>query len=231
MTATRKSLSARIAPRPKGWLKAEQRHARQVAILRLALPGAAALLLLAVFIWPIADGRKLIALPPTPATPQLTMQNPRFTGTDEQNRPFTLSAKQATQQPQNLMLIDLVDPQAALTGPDGRPVKGQAVQGRYDQTSRKLWLGGAVTLEQSAPDGKETLYFTTSELNADLVARTAWGDKPARLTGSFGSIEGQGFRVIDGGKVLLFTGASRAILNVKTGLTPPVTSVLEKPKD
>lgn len=231
MTATRKQISARFAPHPKGWLKAEQRHARRVAFLRLALPGAAALLLLAVFVWPIADGRKLIALPPTPATPQLTMQNPRFTGTDEQNRPFTLNAKQATQQPQNLMLIDLVEPQAALTGPDGRPVKGQALQGRYDQTSRKLWLGGAVTLAQSAPDGQETLYFTTSELHADLVARTAWGDKPARLTGSFGSIEGQGFRVIDGGKVLLFTGASRAILNGKTGLTPPVTSVLEKPKD
>lgn len=230
MPASRKQFSALIAPRPKGWFKAEERHARRVAFLRLALPGAAALLLLAVFIWPIADGRKLIALPPTPATPQLTMQNPRFTGADEQNRPFTLSARQATQQPHNLMLIELVDPQAALTGADGRPVNGQATQGRYDQTSRKLWLGGTVTLVQGAADG-DPLQFTTSELNADLAARTAWGDKPARLTGSFGTIEGQGFRVIDGGKVLLFTGASRAILNGKTGLTPPVTSVLEKPKD
>ncbi len=219
-----------LAQRPKGWLQAEQRHAKRIAKLRIALPVLALLLLIAVFIWPVADGRRLIAMPPAPATPQLTMANPRFTGTDEQNRPFTLSADRATQQPQDLMQIDLVAPHAEMMGSTGQPVSGSGSVGRFDQSRKRLWLGGAVQLEQKNPQNGETLHFTTSELFADLAAHTVWGNQPARLTGGFGTIEGQGFQVFDGGKVLLFTGPSRAILNGKSSLDLPAPLV-DKPKE
>lgn len=219
-----------LAQRPKGWLQAEQRHAKRIAQLRIVLPVLALLLLTAVFIWPVAAGRRLIAMPPAPATPQLSMDNPRFTGTDEQNRPFTLSATRATQQPQDLMQLDLVAPQAQMTGTDGQPVNGTASVGRFDQSKKRLWLGGTVQLEQKNPQSGDILHFNTTELFADLSAHTVWGNQPARLTGGFGTIEGQGFQVFDGGKVLLFTGPSRAILNGKSSLDLPAPLV-DKPKE
>jgi lipopolysaccharide export system protein LptC len=227
MMASSKRFTNYFVPSTKNWLPAELRHSRRVAILRIALPATALLILAAVFLWPVAAAHRIIAMPPTPATPQLTMEQPRFTGTDEQNRPYTLSADRATQLPHDLMQVDLVEPKALLSGADGRPVKGSASIGRFDQSKKKLWLGGAVMLEQTGnpanPD--DMTHFTTSELNADLTAHTIWGDKPARLTGAFGSIEGQGFRAYDGGKVLLFTGASRAILNGTSGFALPAPAL------
>jgi len=216
-------LDSSFTPRKRNRLLAGLRHSRRVAVLRIALPVAAALVLAAVFLWPMAESRRIIALPPTKLTPQLTMEQPRFTGTDDQNRPFTLLAKQAIQSPQNLMLVDLVSPQATLSMADGTPITGSATMGRFDQTKKRLWLGGAVDLQQG--NAANAMTFSTSELFADLTARTVWGDKPARVTGAFGSIEGQGFRVYDGGKVMLFTGASRAILNGTAGIAMPVPPI------
>lgn len=205
-------------PRVRRRLAAGLRHSRRVAVLRIALPVAALGLLLVLFLWPAASERRIVALPPTVTTPQLTMEKPRFTGADDQNRPFVLQAEKATQLPHDLMQVDLLAPQASMTMPDGLPVAGKAAIGRFDQAKKRLWLGGDVALEQKDGQDGQKLRFTTSELFADLAERTVWGDKPVRLSGAFGTIEGQGFRVFDGGKTLLFTGASRAILTGEGGM-------------
>jgi lipopolysaccharide export system protein LptC len=223
--------ASELIPRMPRRVLAGLRHSRRVARLRIALPVLAIMLIAALFIWPALSGRRIINLPSHISLPQLTMEQPRFTGTDEQNRPYQLQAARATQVAHELTQVDLVAPQASISAPDGTPLVGQATIGRFDQTRKRLWLGGDVVLDQTpAPTPSTTgqstpttatMRFTTSELFADLTARTIWGDKPAKVTGSFGSIEGQGFRIFDGGKVLLFTGASRAILTEAGGLMLP----------
>lgn len=212
-----------------GHLLAELARSRRVLHLRRTLPILALLLLASVFVWPFLEGQRLISMPITLPTPQLTMEQPRFSGTDDQNRPFTVRAQRATQLPQNLMQVDLEAPEAEMMAPDGRPVAGSASVGRFDQTKKRLWLGGTVSLHQPAADGTDALTFATTELYADFATRAVWGDKPTRLTGSFGTVEGQGFRVYDGGKVLLFTGASRAILNAGSGFSLPTATSGTKP--
>jgi lipopolysaccharide export system protein LptC len=194
-------------------------HTRRVAALRVALPVMALIVLAIVFLWPVAASHQIIALPPTPQQPQLTMEQPRFSGTDDQDRPFSVAAVRAVQQPDNLLLIDLETLQAQLTMADGTPVTGTAKMGRFDQDKKRLWLAGDVEVQQPSRGYK----FDTNEMFVDFTQRAVWGDKPARLTGAFGSIEGQGFRVYDGGKVMLFTGASHAILNMSSGVTMPGT--------
>ncbi len=95
-----------------------------------------------------------------------------------------------------------------MTLQDNIEVSGTAQLGRFDQEKRRLWLGGDVDLAHGGG-----YHFHTDELFIDLGQRVVWGDKPSRVTGAFGTIEGQGFRAYDGGKVVVFTGASRAILN------------------
>ena len=226
MAARKQQGNDYFAPRDGGGLLAALRSSRRVAVLRVALPAAALLALAAVIFWP-AEGRRIIVMPPMPVTPQLAMDQPRFSGTDEQNRPYVLKAQRAVQLPDNLMQVDLVAPEARMAMPDGRPMAGSATVGRFDQTKKRLWLGGAVAMTQGGgPDGD--MHFTTSELFADFGSRTVWGDRPARLSGAFGTIEGQGFRIFDGGKTLLFTGQSRAILNGEGGLAMPAQIIENK---
>ncbi len=198
-------------------LSPESRHSRQVARLRIALPVAALVILAVVMLWPVAAAQKIIALPPVSALPQLTMEQPRFSGTDDQNRPFTVAAERAIQQPQQLLTIDLEKLQANMTMADGTPMTGIARRGRFDQGKKRLWLGGDVHVQQPSRNYR----FSTSEMFVDFGQRAIWGNRPARLTGDFGSIEGQSFRVYDGGKVMLFSGASRAVLNGTGGMNSP----------
>lgn len=196
-------------------------HTRRVAALRVVLPVLALLVLGIVLLWPVAASRQIITLPMTSTEPQLAMEQPRFSGTDDQDRPFSLAAARAVQHPDNLLIIDLESLQAQMMMLDGTPVTGTAQMGRFDQDKKRLWLAGAVEVLQPSRGYK----FDTNEMFVDFNQRAVWGDKPARLTGAFGLIEGQGFRVYDGGKVMLFTGQSRAILNASAGVEAPSTIV------
>ncbi|MEQ1651151.1 MAG: LPS export ABC transporter periplasmic protein LptC, partial [Hyphomicrobium sp.] len=171
-----------------------------------------------VVLWPVAASHQIISLPQTAQeSPQLAMEQPRFSGTDDQDRPFSLAAVRAVQHPDNLLMIDLETLQAQMTMADGTPVTGTAQMGRFDQDKKRLWLAGNVAIQQPS----HGYHFDTNEMFVDFNQRAVWGDKPARLTGAFGSIEGQGFRVYDGGKVMLFTGESHAILNMSSGAVAP----------
>jgi len=56
--------------------------------------------------------------------------------------------------------------------------------------------------------------FTTDELQADMNDHTAWGEKPVLIQGGFGEIRGKGFRLLDGGKVIVVNGPGTALLNL-----------------
>jgi hypothetical protein len=56
--------------------------------------------------------------------------------------------------------------------------------------------------------------FTTDELQADLSERIAWGEKPVLIQGGFGEIRGVGFRLLEGGNVIIVKGPAKALLNL-----------------
>jgi lipopolysaccharide export system protein LptC len=182
-----------------------QGYSRWVRILRIALPVAALVLIGVLFLWPTAQPQKKIVIPKQ--LPQVTMEQAHFTGTDDANQPFSIKAAHAKQLPDRLAIVDLRSLEADMQLNDGTQITGAAQIGRFDQAQKRLWLGGDVVLTDSKGNR-----FLTSELNVDMPGKVVWTDRPARLTGDFGVIEGEGFRAYDGGRLVIFTGHSRATL-------------------
>lgn len=138
------------------------------------------------------------------------IENLHMNGLDEKGEPYSLTATRALQSTDSKNIIDLVKPLGELTLKSGTWLAGKAEQGRFDQNTDKLWLGGDVEFFH---DGG--YQFTTSDAQFDLKNNLAWGERPVVIQGAFGVIHGQGFRILSGGKVVIVTGHSTATLNLR----------------
>jgi lipopolysaccharide export system protein LptC len=181
-------------------------YSRWVKTLRILLPVSALGVLAAVFFWPATQQEKIVPLPAE--LPQVTMEKPHFSGTDNANQPFSITANRAQQLPQRLAVVDLEALEATMALNSGTKLSGAAKIGRFDQEKRRLWLGGDVQINDSRGNR-----FAAPELNVDIPANIIWTDKPVRVAGTFGTIEGEGFRSYHGGKLVMITGRSKAVLN------------------
>ena len=195
-----------IRPRVK-----EVRSARRifmVAILRGVLPAAALFLLGALIIWPIVSPNRITAIA-MKNIPDLVIDNLHFTGLDSKNEPYSLTAGKATR-PGNLKdIYDFDKPQGEITLANGTWVSGKAEYGRYNQDTRRLWLGGDVQMFQD-----KGYQFTTDEAQVDLNDNNAWGESPVLIQGNFGQIRGKGFQLLDSGKVMVVKGPAHASLDL-----------------
>jgi lipopolysaccharide export system protein LptC len=192
------------------WLK----HRRMVAMLRIALPLAALLLATVVIVWPKFQNRERsgFTLTPTRVDPseieQLTMVNPRFIGMDAKLQPYTVTAKTAIQDKAGSDLILLDQPQADLTQNSGAWITATAKSGRYQQKAQLLDLDGDINLFHDA--GYE---FHTEQAQIDLANDSATGDVPVTGHGPMGTIDAEGFMILDHGQTVIFTGQSKLHIN------------------
>jgi lipopolysaccharide export system protein LptC len=193
-----------------GWLK----HRRLVALLRIALPMAALLLATLVIVWPKFQNRDRsgFTLAPTRIDPreieQTTMVNPRFVGMDVRQQPYTITAKSATQDKAGSDLILLDQPQADLSQKTGAWITITANSGRYQQKAQLLDLAGDISLFHDA--GYE---FHTEQAQIDFATDNVNGDAPVTGQGPLGTIDAQGFMILDHGQTVIFTGKSKLHLN------------------
>jgi lipopolysaccharide export system protein LptC len=184
----------------------DTRRSRFVTILRVALPALAMMLASALWIWPAVKSTSMPALA-MKVLPELVMDNPHFTGIDSKNRPYSIVATRARQVGSQQNVIDLEKPQGEIALEGGAWIAGRADKGRYDQGARRLWFAGDVEVFHD-----RGMQVWTSEANVDLNENVVWGTQPVRMQGNFGQIEGEGFRMLDGGKVVIVTGHSRAVI-------------------
>lgn len=184
-------------------------YTRLVQRLRRALPLLALGILALIVVVPILrapDFRKTI----TQAVPNLVVENLAFTGLDSQDQPWSLTAARAFQVPGATQVVDLENPQGDIALKDGAWLSGRAGHGRYDQKARRLVFGGGV--EAFHDQGYR---FWTDTAQVDLKASLAWGEAPVRAQGPFGTLEGQGFRVLDAGRTVVILGPARAVLDLR----------------
>jgi lipopolysaccharide export system protein LptC len=192
------------------WIK----HRRLVTLLRIALPMAALLLAAIVIAWPKLQNRERssFSLTPTHADPkeveQLTMVNPRFVGLDTKQQPYTVTAKSATQDRPGADIIVLDHPQADILLESGSWVTVTGLKGRYAQKAQILDLAGNIEVFHDA--GYE---FHTERAQVDLANDTINGDVPVNGHGPGGTIDAQGFMILDHGQTVIFTGDSKLHLN------------------
>lgn len=181
-------------------------YSRFVNLTKWILPGIALALLLLVAAWPrLHEALQTVRLPPLHLDPgearNLSMVKARYTGTDRQNRPFTVTADVAHQMPKADGLISLDAPKADMTTASGNWLEVNAYTGVYQPQSQLLDLFGNVSLFQDR--GNE---FHSDSAHVNMAAGTAEGHEPVEGQGPFGHVTADGFRILDRGDTIIFTG-------------------------
>jgi lipopolysaccharide export system protein LptC len=205
-------LDAPARPRPRDRRRQVRDYSRFVTAMKFVLPVLAAGLIALLAFWSqirIEEGRFRIgsaSIAPTDID-RLSMVNPRFQGIDDQNRPFTVTAAEASQVKGNDDLIDLVRPQADITMENGSWMAVSADSGRYQRSTRQLQLDGRVSLFQD--QGYE---LHVDSIAVDFAAGNAVSNTAVIGQGPAGELSGEGLKVADKGAVIELTGKSRVLL-------------------
>lgn len=185
-----------------------------VGLMKWLLPGAAICIVILVAVWPdlaqieqrkfrIGDARVDLS-----NAQHLAMLNPRFQGMDDRAQSYNIRSIAATQSPSDPQLVELDQPDADLLMTDSSLLKLIASTGLYDRTNQVLDLFGGVTVVHDA--GHE---FQTATARLDVRSSDAYGESPVSGHGPMGTIESRGFRIVNKGEVVVFTGRSTLVLH------------------
>lgn len=187
-------------------------YSRFVGAMKVLLPLIAAVLIGLVVLWPhlrTEDIRFRIgfaALNLGEANDP-AMINPRYVGTDKDEQPYTITADMARRLSEGQGRVELEMPKADITLEDGTWLVLTAQTGLYDPNQETLDLEGKVNVYHD--EGYE---FLTSAAKIELTANVAYGTQPVHGQGPFGQLNAEGFRIIDKGSTIYFTGKSKLVL-------------------
>ena len=187
-------------------------YSRFVQMMKVLLPAVAALLIVLILIWPYLRSEDLrfrlsFAALTANETEDPSMVNPRYLGIDGENQAFSITADLARRLAEGSAVVELEMPKADITLNDGTWLVVTAHHGVYKQIKKTLELTGAVNMFHDS--GYE---FKTSKVSIDLEKGFAKGDAAVRGQGPFGDLRGEGFRLIDKGKTIVFTGKSKLVI-------------------
>lgn len=135
------------------------------------------------------------------------MDNARYVGTDDNRKPFSVTADLARIVSEDDGVVALELPKADLTLEDDTWLVLTAKTGRYARVDGTLELQGEVNLFHDT--GYE---MSTEQLIVDLNGGGAEGHTPVSGHGPFGELKSQGVKLIDKGRVIFFTGPARLTL-------------------
>jgi lipopolysaccharide export system protein LptC len=186
------------------------RYSRIVGSLKLVLPISAACILLVLVVLPNINGSAVE--PKQLSAVDASMIAPVYTSHDAQNRPVEIKADSARQQPNAAGVTDLTNPKAVIDLGNGKKLNADANGALYNEKEGSLNVQKGLVLRHS--DGTT---FTTEEAHIDVNGKNAEGTKPVLLQGNFGEVRGQGFKALEGGKTIIFTGQSSATLKMGSG--------------
>ena len=221
MTVGPDTIAAPVVDRPFGPTSSLQRRTRSpgsiyrysrfVAWMKLALPAAAAALVMLLVVWPRIQSavEKIKLLPHIDLSEarDLRMVNLHYAGVDKHDRPFTVTAESARQRPEVDDLVELEGPKADMTTESDSWIALNAYAGLYRPQSQLLDLFGNVDVFQDK--GNE---FVTDSAHIDMAKGTAEGSDPVEGHGPFGTIRAEGFRIENQGEVVIFTGKTELLL-------------------
>ncbi|HVI52756.1 MAG TPA: LPS export ABC transporter periplasmic protein LptC [Candidatus Sulfotelmatobacter sp.] len=188
------------------------RYTRFVSLMKMLLPAIAAALLGLVVIWPkIAPRdtvfREAFANFNIKTIDTQSMQNPHYYGTDNRNMPFSVTANYASQVDLQNNVMSLDSPVADFTRKDGSGIILSADSGLFRQKDEILDLLGHVDLYQD--NGFE---MHTNSARLFVKQGEGSGDDPTHAQSPHGTIDGEGFRLKDRGRTIIFTGKCKAVL-------------------
>jgi lipopolysaccharide export system protein LptC len=196
------------------------RYSRWVALLKRLLPAIGVGLLLFAAVWPrlgplLDQVRRAFPTINLSAARELTMVDPRYAGIDRLQRPFVVTAATARQVPDRTNLMSLEKPRARMRMRSGAVLVLYSRTGIYQSQAQLLDLFTDVNLVRQ--DGS---HFLTQEAHLNLATNTGDGHDPVKGWGPSGDITAQGFRIVDRGDTIVFTGRSHLLLKSAKHDTP-----------
>jgi lipopolysaccharide export system protein LptC len=151
--------------------------------------------------------------------------NGRFVGSDAHGRPYTITYDSALQPPQGGP-IDMTNPIAELTLENGRWVAVKADRALYDQQAGTIDLTGNVELFHDAG-----YRFSTQRAHVEFNKNLIWGERAVTGRGPKGEVQGRGFRVINNGDAIVFTGPARLLMRPDAAQMAEPTEIAKKPQE
>ena len=188
------------------------RRRLMITVTKFFLPVLARALLATIALWPELDrasNEARIALHRLAGNVNgAEVIDARYHGVDEQGRPYTLTATTAHQEgPEK---FGMTDPVGDMTMQNGGWMQMKSALGVFIQHSNLLDVWKNVVLYR---DDGTTLY--TQSMSMDLKNGAAAGSQQVHAEGPFGTLDAQGFALVDKGAVVQFTGPARLVLNGK----------------
>lgn len=186
------------------------RRRAMITLTKWLLPACALALLASIALWPefnrAADQARLAVRRITGDVEGVRLIDARYHSVDERGRPYTVTAEIALQV--NESRIDLTTPKGDITTENGTWVMLQSRKGVYMPKVNLLDLSQDVTLYR---DDGTTL--KTESASVDLKNGAAASSDPVHAEGPFGTLDAQGFSVLDKGATVQFIGPAHVVLN------------------
>jgi lipopolysaccharide export system protein LptC len=190
--------------------RAVRRRGRVVRVAKYALPVVALALLSSIAAWPelsrtLERGRatwhRLTMVEDNGA-----MRSPHYRGFDAQNQPYMISADSADRTGPDR--YDLRAPRGDLTMNNGTWLQLRARNGVYVQKVDQLDLSHNVTLYRQ--DGT---ILNTEAATADMKLGAVSSDVYTHAEGPFGTLDAEGFTLVDRGGIVQFHGPAKLVMN------------------
>ncbi len=202
-------------PGAPGWDSAAPRgrsHRRfSVKVVKYLLPLGAVALLSSIALWPeltrtVENGRVTWRRLTMISNGAGLMMRPRYHGLDGRDRPYTVSADTAERSGPNR--INMAAPVGDVTLQNGTWLLLRARKGVFLQHTNELDLADAVSLFRQ--DGT---IMTSQSATMNLKQGAATSDEYTHAEGPFGTLDAQGFTLVDKGTVIQFHGPAKLVLN------------------
>jgi len=184
------------------------RRGKSVRLLKVALPLVVFVTLGYVGYWwlqsrgTIVDPTLLQGVPTdAQKKAEVTVQDVKYDGKDDKGRPFSITAVSASHVDGDDRHISLKKPLADITMSGGAYVALTANDGLLDRDADIITLNGDVTLFHD-----NGLSFQTDSATINLKEKTAEGSDVVEGQNGDGELISQGFRVLDDGDTIEFTG-------------------------
>ncbi len=208
--ATKDRMAATLSPRPAA-TATRAGAGRWIVATKYGLFAAALALTVVIVVWPEfatdTDGVDLPRVSFGSDEFQLRMDDARYEGADNKNRPYVVTAKSAVQDPDDQWLVKLNDLKADITMEDGTWVYISAKNGRYHHRQQDLKLRDGVNL--FIDNGYQ---LTTQSATVDLATGRVIGTTFVQGHGPAGELRANGFEAIDFGRIIRLLGDVRMIV-------------------
>ncbi len=187
------------------------RRRRMVMWSKRLMPVVAMLLLSSIALWPeiarqLDQGRIKYGRGLSGQLEAGQLRDARYRGVDGRGRPYAVTADLAAQDgPERL---NLTEPKGDVVSENGTWMMVQSQKGVYLQRAGQLDLSGDATVYRD--DG---ITMHTEAVAVDVKSGAAASNEKTHVEGPFGTLDSQGFSLVDKGAVVQFIGPSRLLLN------------------